>query len=51
VFPENLYEVEDMLFSDILNAKVVDYEREADGPPLVFPISWRDFALGVTRFC
>ncbi len=39
-----------MLFSNVLDTKVLNYQCEADGPPLVFPISWRDFALGVSCF-
>jgi hypothetical protein len=39
-----------MLFFNVLNTIFVNYQCEADGPPLVFSISWRDLALGVSCF-
>ena len=36
-----------MLVADILDSEIINYQREADRVPLVFPESWRSGALGV----
>ena len=43
-----LYEVVDVGFVDVFNAKIVHNQCEADGSPVVFPVSWCDLALAVS---
>ena len=50
VFLKDFDEMVDVFLTDVLNAKIVNYEGEPDGPSFMFPISWRDFALGVSCF-
>ena len=40
----------DVGFIDVFNTKVIHNQCEADGSPVVFPISWCDLALVVSCF-
>jgi hypothetical protein len=39
-----------VVFVDVLHAKIVHDKGEADGVPIVLPVSWCDSALAVTCF-
>jgi hypothetical protein len=43
-----LDEVVDVSFANVFNAKIVHNQFEADGSPVVFPVSWCDLALAVS---
>ena len=43
-----LDEVVDVSFINVLNVEIVHNQCEADGLPVVFPISWCDLALAVS---
>jgi hypothetical protein len=47
---ENHHEMVDVVFVDVLHAKIVDNEGETDGAPVVLPVSWCDSALAVSYF-
>jgi hypothetical protein len=40
----------DVVFVDVLHAKIVNDEGETDGAPVVPPVSWCDSALAVSCF-
>jgi len=40
----------DVGFVDVFNTEVIHNQCEADGSPVVFPISWCDLALAVSCF-
>ncbi len=42
---ENFCNMVCMLPSHVLDAKAINGERERDGPPIMFPKAWHDFAL------
>ncbi len=47
---EDTREIADIVFADVLHAKIVDNKGEADGAPIVLPVSWCDSALVVSCF-
>jgi hypothetical protein len=40
----------DVVFVDVLHAKTIDNEGEADGAPVMMPVYWCDSALAVSCF-
>ena len=34
-----------MFFANVLDAKIINYERELHGVPIMFPEAWNQFAL------
>ncbi len=50
VLLEDAHKMVNIVFVDVLHAKIVDNEGEADGVPVKLPVSWCDSALPVACF-
>ncbi len=50
VLLEDAHKMSEVIFVDVLHAKIVDDKGEAGGAPVMTPVSWCDLAMLVSCF-